>query len=109
MSQIQQSWFAVLLCTFAVGRHAHAAVPGRSSPLLRHALELAALNNWGDAEPEFAKAAAAFRKSGDRTGLAYAELGLIRASIQRRNLSATSAELQQRLSADPLLKSDREL
>jgi CHAT domain-containing protein len=75
-----------------------------ASPLLGRAFELADLNNWADAEPEFAKAAAAFRKTGDRQNLAYAELGIIRATIQRRNLLETSALLQRRLDSDPLLR-----
>src|SRR5215472_13635633 len=82
---------------------------GAESPLLRHAFELVDLNNWSGAEPEFVRAAAAFRKNGDRVGLAYAELGIIRATIQGRNLAITSAELRQRLDSDPIMKSDREL
>lgn len=82
---------------------------GPKSPLMHHAFELADLNNWGDAEPEFAKAAVIFRKNGDRRNLAYAELGFIRATIQTRNLAITSAQLQHRLDSDPLMESDHEL
>src|ERR1700733_4439642 len=83
--------------------HARAAETGRMSPLLHHALELADLNNWTDAEPEFARAAVVFRKNGDAEGLAYAELGVIRSTIQRRNLALTSTQLQDRLNSDPLM------
>ena len=86
-----------------------AADTGRTSPLLRRAFELADLNNWSEAEPEFAKASVVFRRNGDRVGLAYTNLGLIRATIQRRNLPATSAQLQQSLDTDPLMKSDQDL
>ena len=48
-----------------------AADTGPTSPLLRHAFELADLNNWSEAEPEFTKASALFRKNGDAVGLAY--------------------------------------
>src|SRR5215472_6520449 len=74
------------------------------SPLLSHALQLADLNNWTAAEPEFTRAAAAFRKTGDRRNLAYAELGIIRATIQRRNLTETSGQLRQRLNSDPVFR-----
>jgi hypothetical protein len=103
-----RSVFIVFAAVLAVVQ-LFAADKGRTSPLLRHAFELADLNNWTDAEPEFTRAAASFRKSGDGVGLAYAELGLLRATIQRRNLSLTSTQLQQRLDADPLMKSDHEL
>jgi hypothetical protein len=42
-------------------------------------------------------------------GLEYPELGVIRATIQRRNLSLTSTQLQERLDSDPLMKSNNEL
>src|SRR5947209_5153449 len=65
-----------------------------SSPpkLLTHALQLADLNNWPDAQPEFRKAEDVFRKSGDRLGLLYAQLGIIRATAQYRNLPETVAQ-----------------
>jgi len=89
--------------------HARAAETGRMSPLLHHALELADLNNWTDAEPEFARAAVVFRKNGDAEGLAYAELGVIRSTIQRRNLALTSTQLQDRLNSDPLMMANHDL
>jgi tetratricopeptide (TPR) repeat protein len=94
----------LILCLQATG-----AETGRNSPLLRRAFELSDLNNWTEAEPEFARAASAFRNNGDKTGLNYAELGIIRATIQRRNLALTSAQLSHRLESDPLMKSDRDL
>jgi hypothetical protein len=101
--------FSLIVLPVLLAIQIHAAQTGRSSPILRHALELADLNNWTESEPEFARAAAAFRDSGDRVGLEYAELGTIRATIQRRNLSITSMQLQRRLDSDPLIKSDNEL
>jgi hypothetical protein len=54
----------LILCLQATG-----AETGRNSPLLRRAFELSDLNNWTEAEPEFARAASAFRNNGDKTGL----------------------------------------
>lgn len=92
---------ATILCPDGAGQTEPSS---RVSPLLTHALQLADLNNWTDAEPEFAKAATEFRKTGDRRNLAYAELGIIRATIQRRNLTETSAQLQQKLDSDPIFR-----
>lgn len=91
------------------GLRAGAADTGRNAPVLHRALELADLNNWGEAEPEFVRAASVFRANGDGTGLEFAELGVIRATIQRRNLALTSEELEHRLDSDPRMKSDRDL
>ena len=91
------------------GLRATAAETGRNSQLLRRAFEVPDLNNWTEAEPEFARAASAFRANRDKIGLNYAELGIIRATIQRRNLAFTSAQLGHRLESDPLMKSDRDL
>jgi hypothetical protein len=91
---------AAILCPEGVAQTQTPAV----SPLLTHALQFADLNNWTDAEPEFTKAAAEFRKTGDQRNLAYAELGIIRATIQRRNLTETSAQLQQKLNSDPMFR-----
>jgi CHAT domain-containing protein len=91
------------------GLQAAPAETGRNSPLLRRAFQLSDLDNWAEAEPEFAKAAVAFRAHADKIGLEYAELGIIRGTIQRRNLALTSAQLRHRLESDPLMKSDRDL
>lgn len=91
---------AMILCSEGLAQTQSPPV----SPLLSHALQLADLNNWTDAEPDFTKAAAEFRKTGDRRNLAYAKLGIIRATIQRRNLAETSSQLQQRLDSDPVFR-----
>jgi len=102
--------FILALCVVTLAAPAvNADETGGPPQLLRHAFQLADLNNWTDAEPDFVAAAATFRRNGDRRGLAYAELGIIRATIQRRNLSLTSNGLQHRLESDPLMKADREL
>ena len=41
--------------------------------------------------------------------VSHTRIGFIRATIQRRNLSLTSTQLQQRLNTDPLMKSDHDL
>src|ERR1051325_7201565 len=77
--------------------------------LLQNALRLAYLNNWPEAEPEFRRAQAVFRNKRDRRGVLYAQLGIIRATVQRRNLSDTVAQLDGALATEPLLKTDREM
>jgi ABC-type sugar transport system substrate-binding protein len=88
-----------------------AAADEESSPPkpLTHALQLADLNNWPDAQPEFRKAEDVFRKSGDRLGVLYAQLGIIRATAQHRNLPETVAQLDHMLATEPLLQTDRHL
>ena len=50
-----------------------------------------------------------FRKSGNRLGLLYAQLGIIRATAQHRNLPETVAQLDDMLATEPLLQTDRHL
>ena len=96
-----------VLLNAVAGQSAATEVP-RSS-LLTHALVLADLNNWAEAESEFRKAEMVFQHNGDQRNLAYAKLGLIRATIQQRNLPLTSAELARYLQTDPLFQSDLHL
>src|SRR5436305_2204395 len=60
--------------------------------LLEHALALADLNNWSDAEPEFRSAAEVFRAQGDHRGEMYAQWGMIRSTAEHRKLTDTVAE-----------------
>ena len=93
------------------------AVPGNQSPestvqasqRLQHALYLAELYKWTDAGPDFRAAETQFSKAGDRRNALYAHLGLLRATIEQRNLPRTSAELATKLDTDALLRSDKQL
>lgn len=76
---------------------------------LDHALQLADLNNWIEAEPAFRKAAELSSKNGDRRGLLFAQLGMIRSSASHRNLLEAVAQLDDLLAKEPLLQSDRRL
>jgi hypothetical protein len=107
------NWFAgpLTIVVLAAGIAVTARADENSSPpkLLTHALQLADLNNWPDAEPELRKAEDVFRKSGNRLGLLYAQLGIIRATAQHRNLPETVAQLDDMLATEPLLQTDRHL
>ena len=63
--------------------------------LLTHAVYLADLYNWADAETDFSTAEQMFRKAGDERNALYAHLGRIRAHIERdqRTLLQNSQEL----------------
>ncbi len=76
---------------------------------LEYALYLAELYKWTDAAPDFRAAEAGFSKAGDRRNALYAHLGLLRATIEQRNLPRTSAELATKLDTDALLRSDKQL
>ena len=75
-------------------------------PLLK-ALELADFYNWADAEPWFEKAKASAGNDGRRA--LYAELGFVRATMERRVLPETSEWLATQLRQNPLLADDDEL
>jgi hypothetical protein len=86
------------------------AEPQRSPHiLLQRALYLADLYNWVDAAPDFMAAERGFLNAGDKRNALYAKLGAIRATIERRNLPLTSAELETALETDSLLKRDKPL
>src|SRR5689334_17173851 len=75
----------------------------RSAPrLLQHALLLADLNNWADAEPEFRRATEILQKKGDHRGELYTRLAIIRATAQHRNLHDAVAEIDELLRTEPL-------
>jgi hypothetical protein len=93
-----------LVYVFAPAEHGTRA----PSPL-DHAIQLAELNNWTEAEREFRKAAKVFSINGDRRGALYSQLGIIRATAQHRNLVDLVAQLDEILGNEPLLKSDRRL
>ena len=61
--------------------------------VLDHAIQLAELNNWPEAEREFRNAAKVFGKYGDRRGAIYSQLGIIRATAQHRNLVDVVAQV----------------
>ena len=82
-----------------------------SSPvaLLHHAMYLGDLNNWWAAEAEFRRAEAELEKSPHSANLEFARLGIIRSTIQRRNLAETSALLGRQLEANPLFRANHQL
>jgi len=75
-------------------------------PLLK-ALELSDFYNWAEAEPWFEKAKASAGNDGRRA--LYAELGFVRATMERRVLPETSEWLATQLRQNPLLMGDDEL
>ncbi|MGA8028396.1 MAG: hypothetical protein WB992_14730 [Bryobacteraceae bacterium] len=77
--------------------------------LLQHGLHFADLYNWPDARLDFEEAEKRFAALGDMRGALYAHLGLIRATIERRNLPRTSGELAGELENNSLLASDKQL
>lgn len=84
---------------------------GQLSPQahLKRALHLADLYNWTDAAPDFQAAENGFRATGDKRNALYAHLGLIRSTIEQRNLPHTSAQIGAELHSNPFLKSDQQL
>ncbi len=76
---------------------------------MNHALYLANLYNWVAAGPEFTAAKEQFTRVGDQRNALYAELGEIRATIDRRNLVRTSADLQLGLDRNRFLHTDKQL
>ncbi len=76
---------------------------------LTHALYLANLYNWVAAGPYFTAAKDQFRQVHDERNALYATLGEIRATIKRRNLLRTAAELQADLDHNGFLQTDKEL
>ena len=77
--------------------------------LLQHGLRLGDLYNWSDAGPDFEAAEKEFQAVGDKRNALYAHIGLLRATVERRNLPRTSAELRSDLEQNPLLASDEQL
>src|SRR5579862_6373610 len=101
-------WF-IRLCVLAVALLVSIYVVARTNrgtpapAPLDHALKLADLNNWIEAEPEFRRAAVLFSKNGDRRGALYAQLGIIRSTAAHRNLLEVVAQLDGLLAQEPLL------
>lgn len=94
----------IVCCTLLL----FAAVSDAQSPdPLAKALEFSDLYNWADSEPwfELAKASA----GSDTRKALYAEIGLIRATMERRVLPQVSEWLANQLHNNPLLSSDDEL
>ncbi len=85
------------------------ATNNNSEASLSHALYLANLYNWVAAGPEFTAAKEQFTRVGDERNALYAELGEIRATIDRRNLLRTSADLQLDLDHKRFLQTDKQL
>jgi len=77
--------------------------------LLHHALYLADLYNWAEAEPEFTQAEKMFATAGDKRNSLYARLGRIRATAEQGKLPVISSQLDGELNTDPLLQSDKQL
>jgi len=82
-----------------------------ASVRLAHAVYLADLYNWADAEADFSSAEQMFRKAGDERNARYAHFGTIRAHIERdqRTLPQNSEEIAAQLETNPLLKTDKKL
>lgn len=89
------------LLLFAALAHAQS-----SDPLVK-ALELSDLYNWADSEPWFEQAK--LSAGSDSRKALYAEIGLIRATMERRVLPQISEWLANQLNNNPLLASDDEL
>ena len=102
--------FAPVLAFMAMLSPLRPQQPQRSAPeLLRHALHLADLYNWGDAGSEFSEAETMFLAAGDQRNALYAGLGKLRANIEQLALPATSAKLAADLDTNPLLQTDKQL
>jgi len=80
-----------------------------ANALLQRALYFADLYNWQAARPYFTKAQLMFEATGDKRNALYARLGAIRAGAERAPLPKLSYMLDQELSENPLLQSDKEL
>ena len=78
---------------------------------LENALRLANLYNWAEAAPDFSRAQQLFTEAGDKRNALYAQLGLIRATIERNQsaLPQESEQLATDLADNSLLQSDKEL
>lgn len=77
--------------------------------LLQHGLHLGDLYNWSDAAPDFEAAEKEFQTVRDKRNALYAHIGLLRATVERRNLPRASAGLGSELEENPLLASDEQL
>ena len=89
------------LLLFAALAHAQSYDP------LVKALELSDLYNWADSEPWFEQAK--LSAGSDSRKALYAEIGLIRATMERRVLPQISEWLANQMNNNPLLASDDEL
>jgi CHAT domain-containing protein len=83
--------------------------PEDPDALLTKALHFADLYNWSDAAPLFVEAEKLFTARGDQRNSLYSHLGVIRSTMEQRNLPETSAELGELLETNPLLQSDSRL
>jgi len=77
--------------------------------LLRRGLYLSDLYNWRAARPYFIKAQNMFEAAGDKRNALYAQLGAIRAGADPAPIPELSYRLDQELTTNPLLQSDKEL
>ena len=99
-------YLAAVLLTFLSEGIPFAQPQADPDALLKQALHFADLYNWSDAGPLFDQAEKAFGARGDTRNALYAHLGVIRSTMEQRNLPETSAELGQQLETNPLLQSD---
>jgi CHAT domain-containing protein len=99
-------YLAVLLLPLVSAKIAFAELPADPDALLKRGLHFAELYNWSDAGPLFLEAEKLFLAHGDQRNALYAHLGVIRSTMEQRNLPETSAELGQQLQTNPLLQSD---
>ena len=80
--------------------------PAQPDPLAK-ALQFSDFYNWADSEPWFEQAKAS--SGGDTRKALYAEIGLIRSTMERRVLPQVSEWLANQLHQNPLLSSDDDL
>lgn len=97
--RLTAGWTLLVCCTVLPAQDT-------SDPLVK-ALELADFYNWADAEPWFE--AAKGSAGADTRRALYAELGLVRSTMERRVLPDTSEWLARQLRENPLLNGDDEL
>lgn len=65
-----------------------------TNAVLRRALNHADVFNWADAAPDFLEAEQAFRAAHDDRNALYAEVGLLRATMEDRSLTDVRAQLE---------------
>ena len=78
---------------------------GDPKHLLADADRLAFLYNWPKAGPLYAEAETLFTQSGDRKGVLYAKLGLIRAQVETGAIPELNREVEEYMQS-PLVQGD---
>jgi CHAT domain-containing protein len=100
----------VIICFFlATVFNSRLLAQNTPETLLERGLYFTNLYNWHAARPYFTRSQKMFEAAGDKRNALYAQLGAIRAGVDPAPIPELSFRLDQELSANPLLQSDKEL